>query len=878
MLIQEIQLHNLPPQPTPFIGREPEIAEIVELLQDENCRLLTMLGPGGIGKTRLSIESISRLTKSDFEHGVFYVPLAPLTSAENIVTTVINVLGIMIGDDGTPQEELVKFLSGRNLLLVMDNFEHVLEGADLVADILTNALDVKVLVTSREPLNLQEEWVWHVKGMRFPENATTDDIDRYSALRLFLDRAKRVRREFSVDTELDCAIRICQLVGGMPLAIELSASWLKTLSCQEIIKEIKSGIDFLSTRTRNIPERHRSIRAVFDHSWSLLSSDEQAVFPHLSVFRGGFTRDAAQKVAGADLMILSGLVEKSMVRRDSIGRYDVHELLRQYAEEKLEAVGETETIVLAYLSYFADFMREHAIDIKGRQQLDGLNEIEDDWDNIVEAWYQAIDDIDYSALDHMMEGLALFCEMRARYKIGEELFNLALNARAPLHDSADLAVYNRLRTRYIQVWFLPERIPIPEYIRQILEDALHDANQRNDDMTIMLCQWLRCEFNRIQSVGNNDEKDKANIAAYDTPLQLARQLEAHYYEGRVMRGIDHIWSPKSYHESRQAQEFSRQARKLTQQIGDIDGYTHLLFYQAFRTLRPDSHERLEYLLEAISRWEMIKDIKSIGVAKHSLGWWYFEAGDFQTAERYFVEAERTLTNVNYLNMHGSIYAGLSRLHTIQGQYDEGYQLAKKTHVYSVSSYHIDMTYYFIGLSDFENARHHLMSALKGRQDIEYFEYILLAFMLNHVLKHVRAVELLSLAYNHPRSVTNWMEKWELLSQLKIDLREALGEDIYNTVSERGSQLDIELTINELLVLFETTKTPNLLPQPLAEPLTERELEVLELIAEGLTNPEIADKLYLSTGTVKVHTRNIYGKLNVSNRTESSTIARKLNLI
>jgi hypothetical protein len=140
----------------PFIGREPEITEIVGLLNDASCRLLTLLGSGGIGKTRLSIESIRRLTDNNFEHGVFYVPLAPLTSADNIVTTVI-------GDEGTPQEELVKFLSHCNLLLVIDNFEHVLDGADLVANILSVTPNVKILVTSREALNLQQEWVWHVK-------------------------------------------------------------------------------------------------------------------------------------------------------------------------------------------------------------------------------------------------------------------------------------------------------------------------------------------------------------------------------------------------------------------------------------------------------------------------------------------------------------------------------------------------------------------------------------------------------------------------------------------------------------------------------------------------------------------------------------------
>ena len=284
-----VQIHNLPSQPTPFIGRESEIAEIVGLLQDARCRLLTLLGAGGMGKTRLGIESIQQLTSDDFEHGVFYVPLAPLTSADNIVTTVIGVLGIMIGDDGTPQEELVKFLIGRNLLLVMDNFEHVLEGVDLVADILQHAPNVKILVTSRESLNLRMERVWHVRGMRFPDASQIDDIEQYSALKLFIDRATWVRSDFDVEHQLNCAIRICQLVDGMPSRDRVGGKLAENVVlCVDIIKQIERGIDFLATRARDVPERHRSIRAVFDHSWSLLTADEQAVFPRLSVFRGGF--------------------------------------------------------------------------------------------------------------------------------------------------------------------------------------------------------------------------------------------------------------------------------------------------------------------------------------------------------------------------------------------------------------------------------------------------------------------------------------------------------------------------------------------------------------------------------------------------------------
>jgi len=384
--VKTITLHNLPTDGTPFIGRELEIVEIVELLRDDQCRLLTLVGPGGMGKTRLAVEAVRHLTNADFEHSVYYVPLAPLTSVDNIVTTVIGMLGIVISDGDTPQQELVKFLNRRNLLLVMDNFEHVLEGTELIADILSNTPNVKVLVTSREALNLRVERIWQVRGMRFPSGSIIDDLEQYSALKLFIDRATWVSRDFSIDNQLDCVVRICQLVDGMPLGIELAASWLKSLACADIIQEIESGIDFLTTRTRDVPERHRSIRAVFDHSWDLLTTSERKVFPRLSVFRGGFTRDAAKYVAEADLMTLAGLVEKSMVRRDASGRYDIHELLRQYGEEQLVRVGKMEATRTHHAQYFAKFPSTQIDEYGWFIHTDSAQKIIDEYANLRVAW------------------------------------------------------------------------------------------------------------------------------------------------------------------------------------------------------------------------------------------------------------------------------------------------------------------------------------------------------------------------------------------------------------------------------------------------------------------------------------------------------------
>ena len=207
----------------------------------------------------------------------------------------------------------------------------------------------------------------------------------------------------------------------------LQQAGLKRSRVRTSPREIERGIDFLSTHIRDIPERHRSIRAVFDHSWYLLTEDEQAVFPRLAVFRGEYAWEAAAKVAAADLRTLAGLVEKSIVRQDARGRYDLHELLRQYAQEKLDLAGETEAAVSAHSAYFAAFTHARSLDIKGRRQVEGLDAIEEDFDNIAEAWVHAVDHVDYEALDPMSETFVIYCDLRRHQEAGEALLYHAQN-------------------------------------------------------------------------------------------------------------------------------------------------------------------------------------------------------------------------------------------------------------------------------------------------------------------------------------------------------------------------------------------------------------------------------------------------------------------
>lgn len=349
---------HLPPQPTPFVGREAELREIAALLANPACRLLTLTGAGGIGKTRLALQ-VATMQLGVFADGVFFVSLAAVDSVNLLVAVIAEVIGCPLHSQESAKAQLLKYLRLKTLLLVLDNFEHLLAGADLLAEIRAAAPAVRLLVTSRERLALQGEWIFTVHGLSYPLVGTQPDATKaelaaqYSAMHLFLQTAMRLQPGLALTPAETASItRICQLVEGMPLAIELAAAWMRVLSPQEIALEIERSLTFLAVDLRDVPERHRSLRAVFEHSWQLLAPREQDVFRKLAVFRGGCERAAAEQVAGASLPLLAALVDKSLLRRTAAGRYELHEHLRQYGMQKLEEAGQTEATADRHLAYF----------------------------------------------------------------------------------------------------------------------------------------------------------------------------------------------------------------------------------------------------------------------------------------------------------------------------------------------------------------------------------------------------------------------------------------------------------------------------------------------------------------------------------------------
>jgi DNA-binding SARP family transcriptional activator/predicted ATPase len=482
--------HNLPVQTTTFIGRKAELADINHLLLDEpGCRLLTLVGPGGIGKTRLALAAAAQ-TLEAFPDGAYFIPLEPVGEVASIVQAMAGSLNFTYYGKTKPKALLLDYLHPKRVLLVVDNFEHLLEGANLLSDILRHAPSVTLLVTSRERLNLQEEWVYELQGLPFLASwdqtaeilETSTVLKTYSANRLFLQRARQAEAGFAPSAaEMADIAHVCQLVEGMPLALELAASWIKVLNCHEIAAEIHQSLDFLTTPLHNVPERHRSLRAIFEQTWERLSQAEQTVLMQLSVFHGGCTREAAEQVTGATMAVLSSLVDKSLLRRTNLGRYVLHALLRQFAEEKLSATpDDQERALRQYCAYYAALV--HGYELEHKRNLastaGNISYFLSDWRNIQAAWRQAVAFPLISEIGQFAYYLSLFYEFRGLIHEGEETFGLALAQLRAHAEQVSPIVLIRVLSHYGYFCLSLSRL---KQARQLLEEALALSSILDDD-------------------------------------------------------------------------------------------------------------------------------------------------------------------------------------------------------------------------------------------------------------------------------------------------------------------------------------------------------------------------------------------------------------
>lgn len=630
--------HNLPAQLTPFIGRKAELDEVAEQLNHRDCRLLTLFGPGGVGKTRLALH-IARGETRTFKHGVTFVPLTAVRSREALITALAEALGVHFRSGENLQSQVTSYVKKKEMLLVLDNFEHLLSEGDLVADLLRHAADLRVLVTSQKRLNVPGEWLFNVAAFEYPEDTSEMDVERYSAVRFFAESACCWRSTFSLAPENRAAVaRICRLVAGVPLALELAASRLRALSCREIAQEIQNDLDFLHSSSPGLPDRQRSIRAVFEYSWKSLTSEERCVLQRLTVFCGSFSRASALRVAETSSQTLIALVDKSMLHRVTyershpMTRYTLHNLVHHYAKEKLTldpiaALNAQER----HCDHYCALLQEMETDLIGSAQQQALKAISDEIENIRAAWDWAVAHKKITALQEAMEGFAQFYSLRCWFQEGEIVFGRAIeNLRQimPLSESTQHVIH-RLSAR--RGTFLSHLGRYDE-AEALLQDSLKGLRALNDTPEIVLC------FNSLSFISSRQGDYVAAREVLEQALARSRAADLRRLEADSLSRLGGVFFYLAEYGA--AYEHYTQALQIRRELGDSFGESLALGNLGITAYEQgDLEEAKTYFKQSLEilRSEVGNQERE-GWILNNLGMTALDYGEYSEAQTYYRQA------------------------------------------------------------------------------------------------------------------------------------------------------------------------------------------------------------------------------------------------
>jgi predicted ATPase/DNA-binding SARP family transcriptional activator/Tfp pilus assembly protein PilF len=618
---------SLPKPATSFVGRDLELPEVVRLLSQEECLLLTLTGAGGVGKTRLALQAVQELGKN-YPDGVYFVPLDSLTSAGSIPTTLAATLGIKLQGLEEPLTQIGRFLKSKRILLLLDNYEHLLEGAIITSELLQTCPELTLLVTSRERLNLEEEWLLHVQGLSYPADISSlEKASAHDAVQLFVRRAQRVQPSFTLtEEELPYVLQICSLVQGFPLGIELAAAWVRAMPVAAIAREIGRNYDFLSSTSRNLTDRHRSIRATFEHSWKLLTPEEAAALKRLSVFQGGFTREAVEEVVGATIPVLARLVDKSLLEVTVKGRYVQHPLLHQYAREKLEAANELRETQQSHAAFFLELAETAEPHLTGPQQALWLNRLEDEYDNLRAALTWSTEgDITIS----LRLGTALwrFWVVRGYMREGQELLEkLLAHPEAQSRSKARAAALNGLGTLIFETGDFVSSKPVLEEALSILREL---GERREIATTLNHLGWITTQLSEIH----------ASEAFNEEALNLNKQLQNPRGVAVALNNLG--WLAMYQGDFTKARDLFRESLELRHELGDERGLAYAQANLAWAEWRIARFTEADGLLEkALGKLRKLDDHQLVAWTLHQKGCLALARDHLEEAEKHARESAR----------------------------------------------------------------------------------------------------------------------------------------------------------------------------------------------------------------------------------------------
>lgn len=650
---------NLPADPTPFVGRALELAELHQLMNRGSHRLVTLLGPGGEGKSRVA-RQLARERAGYHEEGALWIPLAAVRDASGAAAAVARALGVRIDPEPTA---LVTVLATQDRLLVLDGVEHLDDLGGLVLALLDGCPELTVLATSRAPLDLPGEAVMPLGGLAIPPRDDVDDAEVYDAVGLLLRAAHRVRPTFHpLGAERTAAVALTRLLGGTPLAIEMAAGWLRMLEPSELLAEVRRDLGVLAAQEGASDLRHASLQAVFESSWSLLGRDERDALRRLAVFRGGCTRETAAQVADVPLGTLLALANRSLLQRDGAARFRAHAIVQRFAEDKLAATAEErERLVLRHERYFLDLADEADRRLDTPDQPAALARLEDEEANLIAALDRAVEASHVDAAQELIAALGRYWRWRGLIREG-----LRWTERVAALPGADAARPARVRARLVEGLLRQEQGDYPGADRAF-EEALADAERLGDrglqaaarcDRAIVA--WRRGDLNAARTL-----LEQA-IDAYREAGHEARLAGTLGNLGNVIRdGGD----PQAAHA-----RFD-EALALAERLGHVWEMANLRNNKAIAYAYQDDLDAARGEFEtALALQRDIDNRPGISMSLTNLGNVHLDTGEHDRARELYGEALALCEEIGDRQGSAHLFANLGILAQWGGEHDEAHQL------------------------------------------------------------------------------------------------------------------------------------------------------------------------------------------------------------
>jgi DNA-binding SARP family transcriptional activator/predicted ATPase len=640
---------NLPPVTTPFVGREAELADLIDHLADPGCRLVTLLGPGGVGKTRLALQAVRQIAAERpglFLHGMRFVSLTAIvdgsrptadgsrpTTPTSFLIALADAWPIPGYNAADPLDDIINFLREKESLLLLDNFEHLLEAADALAIILEQAPLVRLLVTSQKRLNLGEEWVFDLEGLPYPDEEVVDVADSFPAVQLFRQQARRLCRSFQpTAADYQAMARICRIVDGVPLGIELAAAAVRRHPCPQIADQLTRRLDFLADAPRNAPPRHQSLRAVFEYSWQLLTTAEQTAVCQLSVFRTPFRVETAVAITQTTPATLHALTDASFLRLttgpDAVARLEMHSLARQFAADELAArpAAERETRN-RHGRYYAQFLHDQRARLPGGQQKEAMTAVNAEIEDVRAAWEWIVSQGRWSDLDLALDGLYWFYWLRNWLPEGEAALSQAAAALAQ-SDEMDELLLARIQARQAEFCYWLSQYEAAQTLFTASLPMLHAHQAWSDLAWALNAQGTMAYF-------------RGEFSAAGQHLQLAlaysRQTDDRAGMAYAMNNLGNVACEDQANYAA-AVRLYQESLAIYRELGDLMGQSKCLINLGCSAqVQGDVAEARRLYQEGINICRAMDNRVALAVALNNLGQLEADQGAFAAGETYLLE-------------------------------------------------------------------------------------------------------------------------------------------------------------------------------------------------------------------------------------------------